>query len=90
VVAYLSAQTGQAGQARVEAKEALQLTPRDNDTMWWAALTYEHIGDREAALKALENAPRALLEDMRRWPEASSLTSDEQFSNRLRSSPEKR
>ena len=83
VVAYLSAQTGQAGRAKVEAEEALQLAPQNNDTMWWAALTYERIGDRAAALRALENAPRALLEDLRRWPEASMLTGDEGFSKRL-------
>jgi hypothetical protein len=47
------------------------------------ALTYERTGNRGAALKTLEGAPRPLLEDLRRWPEAAALTSDERFSSLL-------
>lgn len=90
VVAYLCAQTGQAGRARVEAAQALQLARRHNETTWWAALTYERIGDRDAALQTLEGAPRALLEDLRRWPEATLLTSDERFSKLFLSNPDRR
>ena len=88
-LAYFCAQTGQSGRAAMEAAQAVQLAPRHNDTLWLAALTYERIGNRAAAFKTLESAPRSLLEDMRRWPEASSLTSDEGFS-RLLSTPGER
>ena len=90
VLAYLCAQTGQTGRARVEAAQALQLARRHNETIWWAALTYERIGDRVAALDTLENAPRALLEDLRRWPEASALTGDEQFAKHLLATSDRR
>jgi Flp pilus assembly protein TadD len=80
VLAYFCAQTGQAERAGVEAVQALQFAPHDNDTLWMTALTYECTGNRAAALKTLEDAPQPLLEDLRRWPEASGLTSDERFS----------
>jgi eukaryotic-like serine/threonine-protein kinase len=78
-LAYFSAQTDQASRAAMEAAQAVQLAPRHNDTLWLAALTYERIGDRATALKTLEAAPASLLEDMRRWPEASALTHDPDF-----------
>ncbi len=82
-LAYFCSQTGQSGRAGMEAAQAVQLAPRHNDTLWWATLTYERIGQRATALKTLESAPRSLLEDMRRWPEASALTSDPGFSQLL-------
>jgi serine/threonine protein kinase/Flp pilus assembly protein TadD len=83
VLAYFCAQTGQSERAGIEAAQALQLAPSNSDTLWYTALTYERAGNRAAALKALENAPQALLEDLRRWPESSALTSDERFSHLL-------
>jgi tetratricopeptide (TPR) repeat protein len=84
LLAYFCAQTGQGQRAGLEAAQALQLSPPGhNDTLWMAALTYERTGDRDAALKTLSAAPRPLLEDLRRWPEASALTSDEKFSKLL-------
>ncbi len=84
LLAYFCAQTGQGERAGLEAAQALQLSPPGhNDTLWMAALTYERTGNRDAALKTLRDAPRALLEDLRRWPEASALTSDEKFSKLL-------
>jgi tetratricopeptide (TPR) repeat protein len=83
VLAYLCAQTGQDKRAAVEAAQALQLAPRHNDTLWMTALTYERTGNRAAALKTLEGAPHPLLEDLRRWPEASALTGDERFARLL-------
>jgi Flp pilus assembly protein TadD len=80
LVGYFCAQTGQASRARVEAAQALQLAPQHSDTLWMTALTYERIGDRAAALQTLQAAPRSLLEDLKRWPEASALTADEHFS----------
>jgi tetratricopeptide (TPR) repeat protein len=83
VLAYLCAQSGQVERAAIEAAEALQLSPRHNDTLWVAALTYERLGNRAAALKTLENAPRTMLDDMRRWPEASALSGDAGFTKLL-------
>ena len=82
-LAYFCAQAGQTDRAGMEAAQAVQLAPHHNDTLWWAALTYERIGNRAAALKTLEAAPQSLMEDMRRWPEASALTSDRGFSQLL-------
>ena len=84
VLAYFCAQTGQVERAGIEAAQALQLAPPGhNNTLWMTALTYERTGNRAAALKTLQDAPRSLLEDLRRWPEASALTSDEKFSKLL-------
>lgn len=88
--AYLCAQTGQAERAKFEAEQAMQLAPKHSATMSMVALTYERLGDRAAALKTLGNAPRALLEDLRRWPEASKLTGDESFSKLLHAGAEGR
>jgi tetratricopeptide (TPR) repeat protein len=78
ILAYFCAQMGQTERASLEAAQAVQLSP-NNDTLWLAALAYERTGNRDAALKTLEGAPRSLLDDMQRWPEASSLTSDSRF-----------
>jgi tetratricopeptide (TPR) repeat protein len=84
VLAYFCAQTGQVERAGIEAAEALQLAPPGhNNTLWMTALTYERTGNRAAALKTLRDAPRSLLEDLGRWPEASALTGDEKFSKLL-------
>jgi tetratricopeptide (TPR) repeat protein len=83
VLAYLCSQTGLDKRAGMEAAQALQLAPRHNDTLWMTALTYERTGNRAAALETLQGAPRPLLEDLRRWPEASALTSDAGFAGLL-------
>jgi tetratricopeptide (TPR) repeat protein len=82
-LAYFCAQTGQTDRAGMEAAQAVQLAPRHYVTIWLATLTYERIGHRATALKTLESAPRSLMEEMRRWPEASALTSDQGFSQLL-------
>jgi len=82
-LAYFCAQNAQATRAAMEAAQAVQLAPHHNDTLWLAALTCDRIGDRATALKTLDAAPASLLEDMRRWPEASGLTSDAGFSQLL-------
>lgn len=83
LLAYFCAQAGQRERAMVEAAQGLQLAPRDSVVLWMTALTYERAGKRDIALKTLEAAPRNLLEDLRRWPEASSLTADDRFSKLL-------
>ena len=84
MLAYLCAQTGDPQRAKLEAAQALQFSSNDSDTIYWAALTYQRAGDLESALKCLERAPRALLEDLSRWPEASGIIRTEAFVQRLR------
>ncbi|MCX6591370.1 MAG: protein kinase [Acidobacteria bacterium] len=86
MLAYLCAQTGEPDRARLEAAQALQLSPKDNDTIYWTVLAYQWVGDLDSALKALEPAPRALLEDFSRWPEAARIMRDPRFVQLLRAS----
>ena len=83
LLGYLCAQTGQTERARLEAAQAVQFSPGHNNTLWMTALTYDRMGERATALKVLEGAPRSLLEDLARWPEASGLTGDAGFSHLL-------
>jgi hypothetical protein len=85
IVAYFCALNSQRERATVEAAQALQLMPHHSDTLWMAALAYDRAGERAAALKALQAAPRPLLEDLRRWPEASALTSAAAYSQLIAS-----
>ena len=96
MLAYLCAQTGEPQRARLESAQALQLVPGDNDTMYWVALALQQAGDLEGALPTydaarpparLETAPRGLLEDLSRWPEASALIRTERFLQLLRNAP---
>jgi len=86
-LAYFCAQLGQAERAGLEAAEAVQLAGGNNDVLWIAALTYERLGNRDAALKTLAGAPLPLLADLQRWPEASALTGDDRFTPLLRGRP---
>ena len=79
MLGYLCAQLGDVERGRAEAAQSMQLAPADNDTLWWSALTYERAGNRADALKALERAPRPVLDDLRRWPEAAALAGDAGF-----------
>jgi Flp pilus assembly protein TadD len=79
LLGYLCAQSGDTRRGRAEAAQALQLAPADNDTLWWSALTYERAGSRADALKTLGRAPRQVLDDLRRWPEAAPLIADPEF-----------
>jgi tetratricopeptide (TPR) repeat protein len=78
-LAYFCAQLGEPARAESEAAQSLLLSPAQVGPGWMAALTYERLGRRDKALNVLASAPRDLLEDTRRWPEASSLVSDERF-----------
>ncbi|HXS98813.1 MAG TPA: protein kinase [Candidatus Limnocylindrales bacterium] len=79
VLAYLCAQTAANGRAAVEVAQAVQLSPKHSDTLYYAALTYERLGDRESALNVLKTGPRSLLEDLNRWPEAKQLAASDGF-----------
>ncbi|HET8546607.1 MAG TPA: tetratricopeptide repeat protein, partial [Bryobacteraceae bacterium] len=76
---YLCAETGDAVRAEAEAAQALQSSPANVDAIEVVALTYEAIGKRERALSVLNSAPRPVLENIQRWPDASNLARDKRF-----------
>ena len=78
-LAYLCAQIGERRRAEGEIKQALQLSPADVDVIWMAALTYETLGRRDAALGVLGGASHELLADLRRWPDMADLSNDSRF-----------
>lgn len=79
MLAYALAQGGDHRYAELEAAQALHFQPDDNDTQWWAALTYEAVGKRDATLKLASGLPRGILEELSRWRELSGLHSDPRF-----------
>jgi hypothetical protein len=79
MLAYALAQGGDHRYAELEAGQALHFQPDDNDTQWWAALTYEALGKRDATLKLASRLPRGILEELARWRELSGLHSDPRF-----------
>ena len=87
VLGYLAAQCGDKSRAEAEVAQALQLSPGHSNVIWMSALTYEVLRERERALEALHAAPRGLLEDMQRWPEAESLAADPRFKALLSTGP---
>ena len=83
-LAYLCASLKDRRRAESEAAQALQLSPNEADTQWWAVLTYELLGRRDATLDTLTAAPRELLSDLSRWPDLSDLHNDARFQQLLR------
>ena len=67
----------------MEIEQALQLSPADADTRWLAALTWEAMGRREAALDVLKSLPPDALADLNRWPDTEGLRKHVRFSELL-------
>jgi len=65
---------------------ALKASPKDSDTLFTSALVYELIGDRDQALKAVDQAVMAgfSLEEVQREPELRSLQTDPRYQRWLR------
>ncbi len=78
-MAYFSARTGDRHRAETEAAQALQLSPADSETRWFVALTQEALHQRDATLAVLKDAPRQMLADLSRWPDAEDLNKDPGF-----------
>jgi tetratricopeptide (TPR) repeat protein len=82
-LAYLCARRGDAQRAEAEIAQALKSSPDNADVIWEAVLTYETLGRRDDAVSVLATAPRGVLEDLSRWPEAAALVRDERFQKLL-------
>ena len=78
-LAYSSAQLGDSGRAETEIAQALKQAPLDADVLFMAAITFEALHDREAALAALAGAPHSVIADLSRWPDVADLGRDSRF-----------
>jgi tetratricopeptide (TPR) repeat protein/TolB-like protein len=84
-LAYLCARRNERGRAESEIAQALQLSPNDADTVWFAAVTWEALGRRDETLKLLTTAPPGVLRDLSHWPDVADLAKDPRFINLLAS-----
>ncbi len=78
-LAILSALLGDMREAAFETAQALEIEPQNNSVRRNVVITYEILGDRENALKALASAPPAVLMDLNRHPDLQSLRRDPRF-----------
>lgn len=72
--AYFEAMLHDPAHAELDAAEALNLS-HDDDTSQFAVMTYEAIGRRDLALRALKTSPE-LLSELRRYPWLAPLRTD--------------
>jgi Flp pilus assembly protein TadD len=86
-MATLSALLGNGREAAFEIAQALETEPQNNMVRRNAVITYEILGDRENALKALANATRSLLMDMSRHPDLRNLGLDPRFRDMIAGTP---
>jgi len=82
-LAYLCASLGDRSRAESEISQALQLSPNDAQTLWWAASTYEAMGRRDATLAVLGASTGELLAELSRWPDLADLHKDSRFKELL-------
>lgn len=82
-LAYLCASLGDRSRAESEISQALQLSPNDAGTRWWAAVTYEALGRRDATIALLSASPGELLAELSRWPDLADLHKDSRFKELL-------
>jgi Flp pilus assembly protein TadD len=76
---YYCSQLGQRDRAESDAAQAIQLAPKGQDVIWMTVLTFEALGERDAALAKLRLAPVEMLGDLKRWPDMADLTADPRF-----------
>jgi eukaryotic-like serine/threonine-protein kinase len=79
ILAYLLARTGQRDQALTAVSAALSARPNDDTVRFIVVETYEALNDRQATLDLLSQAPKGLLEDLRRWPDLAELVQNPRF-----------
>jgi len=89
VLAYLCAQLGERQRSESEIGQAVQQSPNDADTVWWAALTYETLGRRSETLSVLAAMPRGPLAQLSHWPDVAELLQDSRFLQLLAARAEK-
>jgi len=78
-VAYLEMRLGEESRAREDMAEALQSWPNDNQVILFAVEMYEGLGQRQKALGVLNNATRALLDQIIRHPDLAGISRDPRF-----------
>jgi tetratricopeptide (TPR) repeat protein len=72
--------------AESEIAEARRLSPEDTDVRFWAAATYEALGERPNTLTVLISSPATVIAEVSRWPDiADGLRQDPDFLGLLKS-----
>ncbi|HYI92292.1 MAG TPA: tetratricopeptide repeat protein [Bryobacteraceae bacterium] len=87
ILAYLCASLGDRKRAESEIAQALYHAPKDAETRWWAAMTYEALGRRDETLVILGGSERGLISSISRWPELADLHQDSRFKDLLQRHP---
>ena len=85
VLAYLCARLGDRTRAESEIAQAVRLSPNDSNTQWVAATTYAALGQGDTLLSLLGAAPKEVLEDFNRWPDAADIFRDPRYRQLLTS-----
>ncbi len=78
-LAYFCARLGDRKRAESEIAQALQPLPKDAETLWVAAVTWEALGRRDDTLRILADSPDSVLADLSRWPDVEDLHKDSGF-----------
>jgi len=80
-IALYDAHLGQSEAAESYIARALELSPKDSDTLFTSALVYEIIGHREKALQAIKDAVNAgySLDEIEKEPELRGLQADPRY-----------
>ena len=80
-IALYDAHLGQTKDAETYISRALQLSPRNSDTLFTSAIVYEIINDREKALQAVDEAVKAgySLDEIEKEPELRLLQADTRY-----------
>jgi tetratricopeptide (TPR) repeat protein len=80
-IALYQAHLGNSQQAEEFINRALEIAPKDSDTLFTSALVYELIGHRDQALKAVQAAVKAgySLDEIEKEPELRGLQSDPRY-----------
>jgi serine/threonine protein kinase/tetratricopeptide (TPR) repeat protein len=79
MVGYFAAQLGQRDRAQDEIRQAIQLSPGDNQVILLAVSAYEALGMRERALAALAGASGQLLAEMKINRDLAEFSQDLRF-----------
>jgi tetratricopeptide (TPR) repeat protein len=77
--AYLCARLGDKRRANAEIAQVLRAAPSDLHTRWMVVFTLEALGRRDDTLALLKSSPKALLADIRRFPNLADLARDPRF-----------
>ena len=79
MVGYFAARLGERGRAQDEIRQAIQLSPGDNQVILLAVSAYEALGMRDRALAALTGASGQLLAEMKNNRDLAEFSHDPRF-----------